>query len=86
MDHIPNWFIMFMSLFVPVCFSVNKTSSKKLILIQMKAFFRQTLMSFIILGSALIVLMLFINEASEDLKLETNSGIIFNNQEERLDL
>ena len=80
MDHIPNWLIMFMSLFVPVCFSINKTSSQKLIQIQMKAFFCQTLMSFLIYGGTLIVLMIFINGESEALSLEINPEIILNNQ------
>ena len=57
-----------------------QTSSQKLIQIQMKAFFCQTLMSFLIYGGTLIVLMIFINGESEALSLEINPEIILNNQ------
>ena len=86
MEHIPNWLIVFMSLFVPVCFSTSKTSSQKLIQIQLKTFFFQTLMSFIIYGGTMIALMIYVNSESEALNLEMNPEIIIDNQQERLDL
>lgn len=86
MEHIPNWLIVFMSLFVPVCFSTSKTSSQKLIQIQLKTFFFQTLMSFIIYGGTMIALMIYVNDESEALNLEMNPEIIIDNQQERLDL
>ena len=86
MEHIPNWLIVFMSLFVPVCFSTSKTSSQKLIKIQLKTFFFQTLMSFIIYGGTMIALMIYVNGESEALNLEMNPEIIIDNQQESLDL
>ena len=81
MDHIPSWLIMCMSLFVPVCFSTSQTSSQKLIEIQMKTFFYQALMNFIIYGGTLIALLVYVNGESETLNLEMNAEIILNNQQ-----
>ena len=81
LDHIPSWLIMCMSLFVPVCFSTSQTSSQKLIEIQMKTFFYQALMNFIIYGGTLIILLVYVNGESETLNLEMNAEIILNNQQ-----
>ena len=79
MNYVPNWLILFMSLFVPVCFSTkdwNKSRQKEAKMIQKKTFFYQTCASILIYGGSILIIMILVNNSSINYEEE----IILNNQ------
>ena len=79
MNYVPNWLILFMSLFVPVCFStkdVNQSRQKEAKMIQKKTFFYQTSASLLIYGSSILIIMILVNNSSINYEEE----VILNNQ------
>jgi hypothetical protein len=85
MDHIPNWLIIFMSVFVPVCFTSKMFKTAKdqqeMIKIQYKTFKLQTLASFISYTITLIVVLVYVNSPCTFPDFRYNQEIILSNQE-----
>ena len=75
MRDVPNWLILFMSPFVPVCFS-TKTQNSKLAKIQYRIFFHQTWTSVLIYGSTIIIILCLVNQSS----INYEEDLILNNQ------
>ena len=78
MDLVPNWLIIFMSLFVPACFNTKDPGNKNIDKIQARTFFWQTLASVIIYGSSIIAILVLVNTPT--INFNYNEEIILNNQ------
>ena len=81
LDHVPNWLIGFLSVFVPVCFSVSDDEDKietiEMVKLQQKTFICQSLFSFLIYGGSLAVLGYLINFSQQ---FQQNPDTTLNNQ------
>ena len=65
MNYIPHWLILFMSLFVPVCFSTKDSQRKTAFkMIQKKTFFYQTCASLLIYGGSILVIMILVDKSA----------------------
>ena len=69
-----NWLILFMSPFVPVCFSAKNGS--KLAKIQYKTFFHQTWTTVLIYGSTIVIILCLVNQSA----INYEEDLILNNQ------